>query len=151
MRRTLTTEGEMVIRLVRDDGEVPAHPPARVLLVAEEVLIEALLGALVELVEYEPCFRGPGEAVAEAMGRLTPAIVLLDVRHGAALDDGIHERAASAGAAVRLFGHRSDRSRLASVALRRGSRSIEIPADYRELERFLDEALVPGAEERGEA
>ena len=141
----------MVIRLVRDDGEAPARPPARVLLVAEEVLIEALLGALVELAEYEPCFREPGEAVAEAMGRLTPAIVLLDVRHGAALDDGVRERAVSAGAAVRVFGHRSDRAHLAALAGRRGVPTLELPVDYGALEHFLDEAIGSGARERGEA
>jgi DNA-binding NtrC family response regulator len=142
----------MAIRLVRDDEERIAIPPVRVLLVAEQVIIGALLGALVELAGYDPCYANPGEAAADAIRRLDPAIVLIDVRHGAAHDGRVRARARRGGTALRYFGHHSDRMRIEAATSRWGEdQVIELPPDYRALERYLDDAIDAGRDERGRA
>lgn len=130
----------MVVKLVRDAPADVGQSPPRVLLVAEHVIIAALLGALVELAGYSPCFPKANERPAAAIDRLAPAIVLLDAGHDAALDDEVYHFAGASGATLCLFGHRHDLLRVSLLASRRGVRSFAVPVDYRTFEHVLGEA-----------
>jgi CheY-like chemotaxis protein len=80
----------------------PARP--RVLVVARESVIAALLALLLELEDYEPVFPEPGERAEDAIRRVRPPlVVMLDGTLELAASDLFHAGAGQAGARVVLF------------------------------------------------
>src|SRR5256885_1985747 len=86
-------------------GVVTARPhQTRVLVLARESVLAALIGMLLELEDYDPVFAEPGERPEDAIRRLRPPlIVMLDGEIDAASSDLFYARAAASGARVVLF------------------------------------------------
>jgi CheY-like chemotaxis protein len=103
---------------------------AKVLVVAREAVIAALLGMLLELEGYEPSYTADGERPEEALARLRPPLVIvLDGELEAARSDLFFARAARAGARVVLFAPPSDGGAVAALARARGLAHFAMPCD----------------------
>lgn len=77
----------------------------RVLVLARESVIAALIGMLLELEAYEPVFAEPDERYDDAIRRArAPLVVILDGESDEARSDLFFARAAQDGARVVLFG-----------------------------------------------
>lgn len=80
------------------------RPQTRVLVLARESVIAALVGMLLELEQCEPVFAAPDERAEDAIRRLRPPlIVVLDGELPEAGSDLFHARCAQSGARVCLF------------------------------------------------
>ena len=76
----------------------------RVLILARESVIAALIGMLLELEAYEPVFAEPDERYDDAIRRVrAPLVVILDGESDEARSDLFYVRAAQGGARVVLF------------------------------------------------
>jgi len=135
-------------------------PNVRILVVAEHVMIGALLGALVELAGYRPLFVEAGEAADAAIERLGPDLVLLDCEHAAAAGDETYRAAFEAGSRILLFGSSLSASDTERFAARRGAPCITLPIGYTAFSQHVrsvlearqtQEARVPVREVRGGA
>jgi DNA-binding NtrC family response regulator len=110
----------------------------RVLVLARESVIAALVGMLLELEQCEPVFPEPDERPEDAVRRLRPPlIVVLDGELPEAGSDLFHARCAQSGARVCLFGGPAavDSVRAAARARRLGF--FAMPVDRRELAEAL--------------
>ena len=111
------------------------HP---VLIVAQHPVLAALLGISVELAGSCPRFPAPDERLEDAISRLRPALVLLDVEHAASGEDETYQCVAQAGSRLVLFGPAWRPDGLARLAERRGVGVFALPA-----ERSVLGALLP--------
>jgi hypothetical protein len=91
-----------------------------VLILARELLGNALLGALVEVLGRDPAFPSPNERGDAAVSRLRPALVLLDGHHSAARSESFFDAAASAGSRVVMFAPTAPWDDVAAIAARQG-------------------------------
>lgn len=95
---------------------------------------------LLELDTYEPAFAQPGESPEEAVQRVRPVlIILLDGSLDAADSDVFYGRAR--GAAVVLFGTRSNLPHVKEMAEKRGVLWFSMPTDRPTLSRVMREAV----------
>ncbi len=100
----------------------------KVLILAREEVVAALLGLLVELRGLEPSFLGRAESFEEAILREKPDAVIIDCDHpdcGDALVKAIRQ----AEAVPILFSPFRMQSEVRSVAARHGTRSFTLPTD----------------------
>lgn len=107
---------------------------ARVLVLAREAVIAALVGMLLELEDYEPVFAAPDERLEDAVRRLRPPlIVVLDGQLPEAASDLFFARCAQSGARVCLFSEplTADDVRAAARARRVGY--FAMPVDRHDL------------------
>lgn len=110
----------------------------RVLIVARETVIAALLGLLLELEEYEPVFPLPHESPEEAIRRLRPPlVVVLDGEVDAARSDIFHARATQSGARIALFSEPLVADEVRAVARRRNVPYFTMPVDRETLGAVL--------------
>lgn len=120
-------------------------PPAgrpRVLIVARESVIAALLGMLLELEGYEPAFPQPGERAEAAVRRLRPPLVLLlDGALEEARSDLLHARVAQGGARVVLFSEPVDAEAVRAAARDRGVPFLPMPTTREALGSVLAQAV----------
>ena len=111
----------------------------KVLVLARETVIAALIGMLLELEHYEPVFAEPAERPEDAIRRLRPPlIVMLDGEIDAATSDLFHARAAAAGARVVLFSEPLAADEIRAVARDRRLPCVVMPVDRATLGRVLD-------------
>ena len=116
-------------------------PKARVLILARESVIAALLGMLLELDDYEPLFAAPGELPQDALSRVQPPLVIvLDGELDAAGSDLFHARAASGRAHVVLFSQPFAAADVRAMARRRRLPFFELPVDRAALGSAMDVA-----------
>jgi DNA-binding response OmpR family regulator len=100
----------------------------KVLILAREEVVAALLGLMVELRGSQPSFLGRAEPVADAIRREHPNTVLIDCDYpdcGEALIEAIR----NAGAVPILFSPFRLKSEVRSFAARHGVRSFTLPTD----------------------
>lgn len=117
------------------------HPPTRVLVLARDAVIAALVGLLLELEAYDPVFPEPDEHAADAVRRLRPPlIVVLDGELEAAGSDLFHARCAQQGASVVLFGEPVAADAVREMARARRCAFFAMPVDRRELADVLARA-----------
>jgi hypothetical protein len=102
------------------------RPPAvktKVLILARESVIAALIGLLLELEAYEAVFPEPDERYEDAIGRVRPPlVVVLDGESDEARSDLFFARAANGGARVVLFSEP-----VAAAAVRAAARARQVP------------------------
>ena len=114
----------------------------KVLVLARESLIAALLGMLLELENLEPVFPQPGERAEDALARLRPPlVVVLDGDLEVARSDLFFARAARAQASVVLFSVPGSPFDAETHARERGIRWFGIPSDRATLARALEQAI----------
>ena len=114
----------------------------RVLVLARESLIAALLGMLLELESFEPVFAEPSERPEDALTRLRPPLVIvLDGDLEVARSDLFFARAARAQASIVLFSVPGSPIDAEAYARERGLRWFALPSDRATLVRVLEQAV----------
>jgi DNA-binding NtrC family response regulator len=109
-----------------------------VLVVAEDVVIGALLASMAELAGYTPIFPKQTERALEAITRLRPPLVLLDCAHNEACEDEAYARAAEVGSKVILFSAMHTRHEAEQIAAKRGVPAFVLPIRFHELAEQLE-------------
>jgi len=116
-------------------------PLSKVLILAREPLVAALLGMLLELEKSEPAFARPDESPDEAVRRVRPFLVLiLDGSLDDARSDVFHARLK--GTPVVLFATPSTESAVRVVANERRLPWFTMPVERETLGRIVREALA---------
>jgi hypothetical protein len=100
-----------------------------VLILSEDPLGAALIGAAVELAGLEPAFPSDREPPRDALLRVRPRLALVDCDHEAACAPSFVGPALMTGARVLLLGSRRGRRNAGSLAGSYGLRAVTLPAD----------------------
>lgn len=119
-------------------------PPAktRVLILARESVIAALIGMLLELEAYEPVFAEPDERYDDAIRRVrAPLVVILDGESEEARSDLFYARAAQGGARVVLFSEPVAAEAVQTAARARRLPFFAMPVDRETLGTVLRQAV----------
>jgi DNA-binding NtrC family response regulator len=117
-------------------------PKARVLILARDSVIAALIGMLVEMDGYDPAFPAPGETAEQALARLrAPIVVCADCDMPDVQSDLFYARVARAKARVVIFGTPGSEERMKELATRHALQYFVLPTDRATLARVLDAAL----------
>lgn len=109
----------------------------KVLILAREEVVAALLGLMVELRGLEPSFLGRAELAADAIRREKPDAVIIDCDHPD-YGDALLEALEKEGVVPILFSPFRMHSEVRSVAARHGIRSFTLPTDTETFSRVLD-------------
>lgn len=118
----------------------------RVLIVAGDPMVAALLGMLLDPTRHEPVFPQADERAEDAVARLRPPLaILLDGELESARSDLFMARAERARATLLLFTAPSGSAPVRTLAARHGVPCFVLPLDRAGLTRILDEALRGGA------
>jgi hypothetical protein len=99
-----------------------------VLILSEDPLAAALIGAAVELVGFEPTFPTDGESPRDALLRERPGLVLVDCDHEAACGPSFFGPVLMTGARGLLVGSRRTRRDVTELAAEFGLRALTLPA-----------------------
>jgi DNA-binding NtrC family response regulator len=114
----------------------------RVLILARESVIAALIGMLLELEAYEPVFAEPDERYDDAIRRVrAPLVVILDGESAEARSDLFYARAAQGGARVVLFSEPVAAEAVQAVARERRLPFFAMPVDRTTLGAVLRHAV----------
>ena len=117
----------------------------RVLIVAGDPMVAALLGMLLDPNRHEPVYPQPGERLEDALGRLrAPIAILLDGELEPARSDLFLARADRARATLLLFTPPTGGAAVRALAEERGLPCFSLPVDRVALTRILDDALRRG-------
>lgn len=109
----------------------------KVIILAREEVVAALLGLMVELQGFQPRFLGSAESVEDAILREKPAAVIIDCDHPH-YEDALLEIVKGAGAVPILFSPFRMRSEVQTAAARHGIRSFTLPTDTNTFGRVLE-------------
>jgi hypothetical protein len=112
---------------------------APVLILSPDTLAVALLGALLELEGLTPAFSGPEESPREALMRIRPRWVFIDVEHPSAVSSQFIGPATMTGARVFLFGNRRTSRDIPQIATIHNVKSFTLPLEQDEFARLLRE------------
>ena len=114
----------------------------RVLILARESVIAALIGMLLELEEFEPVYPEPDERPDDAVRRVRPPlVVVLDGGADVARSDLFYARAAQHGACVVLFSEPVAAEEVRAVARARALPFFSMPVDRSTLGEVLHRAV----------
>lgn len=105
-------------------------------------MIASLMGSLLELAGHVPMFPLADEHPIAAIGRVKPALLLLDCDHDIACEDEAYERADALGAKVLLFTPSRTEDELRAFARRRGLKSIALPMRFHAFGGAVADALM---------
>ena len=113
------------------------------MILANEEVISALLGAMVELDGYVPVFPAADEQPLAAVRRHRPELLLLDCENDLAWDAAEMRGIATSGTRVLLFSAMRSQREIEQIAARYGVAAFALPVAYREFTAQLDRALAP--------
>lgn len=117
-------------------------PKARVLILARDTVIAALLGLLVEMDGFDPVYPAPDETAEQALGRLrAPLVVCADCDIPDVESDLFFARILRSSARLVLFGAPGSEEKLRAMAEHRAVQYFTLPTDRQTLARVLDEAF----------
>ena len=122
----------------------PSHATERerpVLVLADHVLTGALVESLVEVAGHRPVLPERGETPVDAIGRVHPELVLLDLDHQSARDDRVYDRVREAGSRLLLFASGGDQRALARAGEQHGVATCRLPIPHREFAAVLARVL----------
>jgi hypothetical protein len=123
-------------------------PLSKILVIAREPLVAALVGLLLELAKYEPAFAHPDESPDEAIRRVRPILVLLlDGSADEASSDVFHARLK--GTPVVLFATPKTEASVRALANDRGVPWFTLPVSGQVLGRVILEAVAGSATRSG--
>jgi DNA-binding NtrC family response regulator len=121
--------------------------PGPILIFADQPVVAALVGMLIELTGRNPVFPQPGERPVDALRRVRPlAVVLVDVTLDEARSDILFAAAARNHVGTVIFGPANRAREIASIAGERGIPWFIAPPELDELAAALD--LAAGVEQR---
>jgi chemotaxis response regulator CheB len=113
--------------------------PRRVLITSSDILISALLGALLESEGLTPCFAMAGESSRDALLRLRPDVALIDCENVELCNDSVFGPALMIGAKIVLFGSARARDRMHELRERLGVTTIVLPVVPGQLAELIGE------------
>lgn len=117
----------------------------KILIIAGDPILAALVGRLVEHARYSAAFPAPDEPPTQALERLKPlAAVLIDLADGEGGSDLFTSRAARLGVKVLVFGRRELIDARADWIAQHALKSFALPEQIGDLEGAI-EALIPDA------
>ena len=111
------------------------------MILANEQVISALLGAMVELDGYTPVFPAADEQPLTAISRQRPDLLLLDCEHDFAWDAHSMRSIPESGTRVLLFSAVRSQREVEQIAGRYGIPSFVLPVAYREFTAKVDGVL----------
>ncbi len=120
-----------------DSSARPIRTGTIVLVVSQDAIAAALLGALVETLGYDVRFPRPPELPDATMRRTRPRVALIDCDDTGYCNDEIIGRAAMRGVTVVIFGAREALDRVRAFALEHDIGVLLMPPDVDELENLL--------------
>ena len=110
-----------------------------VLILSDDALAAALLGAAAELVGHQPRFPEPNESARDALRRVRPVAVVVDCDHEEACTEGFVGPALMTGARLLIVHSDHHGERGVEVARRLSLDVVRLPEDYDSLMRVLRE------------
>jgi DNA-binding NtrC family response regulator len=116
-------------------------PKPSIMVLANEEVISALLGAMVELDGYVPVFPAADEQAIVAIRRNRPDLLLLDCEHDLAWDAGAMRTITATDTRVLLFSAMRSQREVEQIAARYGITAFILPVAYRDFTAQVDRAL----------
>ena len=116
-------------------------PKPSILIVANEEVISALLGAMVELDGYIPLFPAADESPLTAVCRLRPDLLLLDCEHEFAWDAHAMRCVPETGTRSLLFSAMRSQREVEQIAARYSAPAFVLPVAYRDFTSQVDRVL----------
>lgn len=113
------------------------------MVLANEEVISALLGAMVELDGYTPLFAAADESPLTAICRHRPDLLLLDCEHEFAWDVHSMRCVPPVGTRILLFSAMRSQREVEQIAARYGVSAFVLPVAYREFTGHVDRVLHP--------
>jgi len=120
-------------------------PKQTILILANEDVISALLGAMVELDGHVPVFPAHDERPLAAVARHHPTLLLLDCEHDLAWDEDAMRRIGSTDTRVLLFSAMRSQPEIELIADRYGIPAFVLPVAFREFTERVESLLDDGA------
>ena len=115
----------------------------RVLIIASDPMVAALVGLLLDPDRYDPMFPRARERPEDALVRIRPPLVLvLDCDLDAARSDLFYARTTKTRATVVLFGPPGSRANVVELARVRGVPWVHLPTDRATLTEAIQTAIV---------
>ena len=129
------------MRFVRTDQKV--------LILSDEPMAAALVGALVEQARLRPAFANDGESAAAALARVKPMLaILIDALSDTSHSDLFLARARTRSVSVALFCGETQKARRLEWARSHGISVFGLPADIEALHTWLTNLAAPTAKAR---
>jgi DNA-binding response OmpR family regulator len=113
-----------------------------IMVLANENVISALLGAMVELDGYTAVFPAADEQPLIAVDRHRPDLILLDCEHELSWDPPAIRRIRATGARLLLFSAMRSQREIEQIAARYGVPAFALPVTFREFTAQVDRLLI---------
>ena len=112
-----------------------------ILILSEDAVAAALLGALIETLGYDVRFARPPEGVDQTMRRVRPKVCLLDCDDPSRCSDELLGRATMRGISVVIFGTPGALERVRALATEHAIDTLLVPPDPDVLDATLQRAI----------
>ena len=112
-----------------------------VLILSDDSVAAALLGALIETLGYSIRFAKPPELAEQSIRRVRPKVCLLDCDDPSACNDEILGRAAMRRISMIVFGTSRTLTRVRTLATEHDIDTLIVPPDPEELDETLRRAI----------
>ena len=119
-------------------GFQPKYGERAVLILSTDPLGAALLGALVETLDYNVRFASPRESPDDSFRQARPRVALIDAAYATGYADEVLGRAMMRGISVVIFGSAEACSRVRELALEHDFATLLMPPEVEELEQVLE-------------
>lgn len=114
----------------------------KVLILAREEIVAALLGLMVELQSLEPLYLAEGEEASQAILRERPEVVVIDCDHQDCTET-LLDVVKQSGARAILFSPFRMQAEVSKLASRHGVGSFTLPTDPETFGRILEAEATP--------
>jgi len=118
------------------------------MVLANEEVISALLGAMVELDGYAPVFPAADEQPFAALRRHRPDLLLLDCENDLAWDAAAMRSIATGGTRVLLFSAMRSQREIEQIAARYDLAAFVLPVAFRDFTAQIGKVLAPPSDAR---
>ncbi|HEX4684270.1 MAG TPA: hypothetical protein VH277_16245 [Gemmatimonadaceae bacterium] len=113
-----------------------------ILILSDDAVAAALLGALVETLGYTVRFARPPENAEQSIRRVRPKVCLLDCDDPATCSEEVLGRAAMRGISVVIFGTSQALEHVRALAVQHSIDTVLVPPEASVLDETLRRALV---------
>jgi DNA-binding NtrC family response regulator len=113
-----------------------------ILILSDDAVAAALLGALIETLGYSVKFARPPETAEQTIRRVKPKVCLLDCDDPSNCSDELLGRAAMRRISVVVFGTSQALERVRALAAQHQIETLLVPAEPEELDATIKRALL---------
>jgi DNA-binding NtrC family response regulator len=124
-----------------ESGRPDAMHDPMILILSDDAVAAALLGALIETLGYPVKFARPPENAEQTIRRVRPQVCLLDCDDPATCSDELLGRAAMRGISVVVFGTSTALERVRALASEHAIDTLLVPPEPEVLDATLRRAL----------